>query len=97
MGRVTEMKRTYYSLPLTPEQAKRLIDGIVKRFMWRPTCVFGEDKSLTIEFATMGRNLYPNESSEAIPVKLGNPVSIDSIRWEQISCYVNGFCEALEV
>lgn len=91
------MKRTFYLPDLTPEQGNRLAESLHYHFPFKPSVVFGEDKFLRVEFATMGRDLYPNESCEATPFKLGKPVSVDSIRWEQISCYVNGFCKAIDV
>lgn len=87
------MKRTFL-LRLTVEQSNLLCLGLSNHFMFRPNVTYnGYRAELTVEFATMGRNLYPDESCEAYPHKLGKPVSIDSIRWEQISCYVAEFMQ----
>lgn len=87
------MKREFYLPLLTPEKGQKLCEGLDRRFRYGLKIEFNEQHYLSIEMAPMHRNLYPDESCEARPHALGNPVSIDSIRWEQISCYVNGFYE----
>lgn len=90
------MKRTFFELPLTASQMEVLVKGLESRFHWGLKISIDNKQTLTIEMSTMGRSLYPNESSEAHPFKLGEEVTIDSIRWENISCYVNGFFAAIK-
>lgn len=91
------MKRTFYHLQISPEHTKALIAALKFRFrFFGLKLTVDNENSLTIELSPMGRNLYPDESSEAVPFKLGEAVSIDEIRWENISCYVNGFLMALK-
>ena len=87
------MKRHFYLPALTQRRAKRLMDAMLTHFRFYAMRVeFDFTKSeLSYEMSSMGRTLYPDESSEAVPFKLGKGVTVDSIRCDEISAFVNGF------
>ena len=91
------MKRMFYLPALTQRRAKKLMDGMLTHFRFyglRVEFDF-ETSTLSYDMASMGRTLYPDESSEAIPFKLGKGVTVDSIRQDKISAFVNGFYAAV--
>ena len=93
------MKEHFFYLPALPKRkVKVLLDGLTTHFrLYGLRVEFDHtDSQLSIQLGEMGRMLYPDESSEAIPFKLGKGVSVDTIRREEISCYVNGFYEAVK-
>jgi hypothetical protein len=87
------IQRMFYLPALSKRKVKRLMDGMLSHFhLYGLTVNFDYATSeLSYEMATMGRTLYPDESSVAVPFKLGKGVTVDSIRCEEISCFVNGF------
>lgn len=90
------MKRSFYLPALTDEMIARLTKGLPSYFKYGLIVAYDKaTEQLSIEMAETGRNLYPDESCEAHPHKLGQPVSVDSIRWDKISAYVNGFMQAV--
>jgi hypothetical protein len=75
---------------------ERLTKGLASYFKYGMVIAYDrQTEHLNLELSPMGRNLYPDESSEAEPHKLGMAVSVDAIRWEKISAYVNGFMQAV--
>ena len=92
----TDIIRFWY-IDLTPEQFEQLKKRLQSRFHFSLTLTYdAKKKEMRMQMATMGRSLYPDESCEAIPFKLGKPVSIDSIRLENIGCFINGYLFAKE-
>lgn len=91
------MKRSYYLPELNgTTDVDKLIDGLERYFKWGLQLSYDKrTTTLNFELSEMGRNLYPDESSEAEPHRLGQAVSVDSIRLDKISAYVNGFIQAL--
>jgi hypothetical protein len=92
------MKRMFYLPELTQKQATRLMDAMLSHFRFYGLRVeFNPVNSeLSYEMSSMGRTLYPDESSEAVPFKLGKGVEVDTIRQDEISAYVNGFYAAVK-
>lgn len=88
----------FYLPDLPKRKVQSLIDGMLSHFRhWAIRVEFDHTNSqLSIEMSEMGRTLYPNESNEAQGFKLGKGVSVDTIRREKISCYVNGFYDAVK-
>jgi hypothetical protein len=87
-----------WCLELTSKQAEVLKQGLASHFRFldlKPTYNL-RNHTLTIQLSPMGRSLFPDERCEAFPNRLGKPVSIDSIRVENVSCYINGFIDALK-
>lgn len=87
-----------YHVRLTKEQFTSLRERLASRFKflvnqpWHQDVTYKPRKHiLTFKFSIMGRSLYPDESSEAHPFRLGKEVTIDSIRVDQISCFLNGY------
>ena len=88
----------FYLPALTQRRAKKLMDAMLTHFRFYGFRVEFDyaTKELSYEMASMGRTLYPDESSEAVPFKLGKGVTVDSIRCDEISAFVNGFYSAVE-
>ena len=92
------MKQHFFYLPELPKRkVQPLIDGLLSHFRFYGLRVEFDytNSQLTIEIGELGQKLYPDESSEACPHKLGKPVSVDSIRRDEISAFVNGFYRAV--
>ena len=90
------MKRTFYLPDLPKRKVQPLMDGMLSHFHnWGMHVEFDHTTmELSYDMASMGRTLYSDESSESTPFKLGKPVSVDSLRRNEIRAYVNGFYRA---
>jgi len=79
------------------KQVKALMEGLLSHFHFLGLRVEYDytTSELSYEMASMGRSLYPDESSVAHPYKLGHGVTIDELRGNEISAFVNGFYAAV--
>ena len=92
-----------YGVKLTRTEFVALRKRLSSRFQflinepWHHDVTYSpKHRTLTFKFAPMGRNLYPDESSESHPFTLGNPVSIDSIHRDRVSDFISGYFFAKE-
>lgn len=88
----------HYYVRLTRQQFLTLRERLATRFKFLTNENWHRDVTykpkagiLTFKFAPMGRSLYPDESCDAYPFKLGKAVAVDSIRTEQIGCFIEGY------
>lgn len=91
-----------FYLKLTRAQAASLKKGLYSHFRsflsnqpWHKSIKYQRNGNLQIRIAPMGRSFHEDLSCKAYPFKLGKSLSVDTIRTEQIGCYINGFLAGL--
>ena len=87
------MKRLFYLPELPNRKVQALLDGVLSYFRHSILRVeFDHATSqLEIEWASVGRSLHCDSDMASTIV-----ITMDNMRAENISCYVNGFYEAVK-
>jgi hypothetical protein len=93
----------YYGVKLTDEEFSNLKKMLRCRFGFLinephyQSVTYNADKSeLKFELSPMGRSYWEDASCEAFPNKKGREITVDSIRQDEISCFMSGYFFARE-